>query len=108
RKMEDLFLSTQLHIRYVRSLEDSARVRAACVTYLQACVPLFYPERLDIVWQGERKGAALGGRFLIPPPLSWKYALIQRTFGWPMAKRTQLKLRRCRSRIVRAWDGAVC
>src|SRR5262249_32240842 len=30
RKMEALFLSMQLHIGYLRSLEDSPRVRAAC------------------------------------------------------------------------------
>src|SRR5437016_1474407 len=48
RKMEAQFVSMQLHIGYLRSLEDSERVRAACVTYLQNWLPNFYPERLDI------------------------------------------------------------
>src|SRR5882724_8520660 len=33
RKVEALWHSMQLHIRYLRSLEDSQRVRAACVNY---------------------------------------------------------------------------
>src|SRR5262249_53710411 len=45
RKLEAHFHSMQLHVDYIRSLEDSARVRAACLTYLQNWLPLFYPER---------------------------------------------------------------
>src|SRR5438067_1580342 len=35
RKMEAQWLSMQLNVRYIRSLEDSPRVRKACVNYLQ-------------------------------------------------------------------------
>jgi hypothetical protein len=34
-KKDSLLLSMQLHVKYIRSLEDSERVRAACLTYLQ-------------------------------------------------------------------------
>ncbi len=39
-KMEAQMCSMQLHIRYLRSLEDSQRVREACVTYLQNWLPV--------------------------------------------------------------------
>jgi len=41
RKMEAQFISMELHIGYLRSLENSERVRAACVTYLQNWLPNF-------------------------------------------------------------------
>src|SRR5437762_23312 len=104
RKMEAQFISMQLHIGYLRSLENSERVRAACVTYLQNWLPNFYPERLDIVEQAEQLAARLGGRLEIPPPLSWKYAWIQKGFGWPLAKRAQILLPGCKRSVTRSWD----
>jgi glycosyltransferase involved in cell wall biosynthesis len=35
RKKEAMLLAMQLHVRYIRSLEESERVTNACVTYLQ-------------------------------------------------------------------------
>jgi len=107
RKMEAQFVSMQLHIGYIRSLEDTERVRTACVKYLQHCLPSFYPERLDIVKQLEQLAATLGGRLEVPPPLSWKYAWIQKGFGWPLAKRAKLLMPRCRWSLIRSWDKAV-
>ena len=104
RKMEAQFVSMQLHIGYLRSLEDSERVRAACVTYLQNWLPNFYPERLDLVEQAEQLAARLGGRLEIPPPLPWKYAWIQKGFGWPLAKRAQILLPGCKRSVTRSWD----
>lgn len=107
RKMEAQFRSMQLHIGYIRSLEDSERARAACVTYLQNWLPDFYPERLDIVERAQRLAATLGGRLEIPPPLSWKYAWIEKGFGWPMAKRAQISLRGYKWSAIRQWDKAL-
>jgi len=103
RKMEALFLAMQLHIDYLRSLEDSERVRAACVRYLQDWLITFYPERLDIVKKAEQLAATLGGPLEVPR-LSWKYAWIQKSFGWPMAKRAQLLMPRCKWSVIRSWD----
>jgi len=61
--VEALFFSMQLHIGYLRSLEDSERVRAVCVKFLQDSLPWFYPDRLDIVKQAEQLAATLGGRW---------------------------------------------
>lgn len=106
KKLESLFLSMQLHIGYLRSLEDSARVRAACVNYLQAWLPCFYPNRLDIVEQAEKLAVSLGGR-LKPPGLRWKYAWIQKVWGYEAAKHAQFLLPDLKSRVLRAWDKAL-
>jgi hypothetical protein len=105
-KMEALFLAMQLHIAYIRSLEDSARVRAACVQYLQDWLINFYPERPDLVKQAQQLAAALGGR-LEPPHLSWKYVWIQKSVGWPLAKRALMLTPRCKWSVIRAWDRAL-
>src|SRR5439155_1885423 len=87
RKKEAQFVSMELHIRYLRSLEDSERVRTACVKYLQNWLPNFYPERPDIVKKAHQLAATLGGQLEVPR-LSWKYVWIQKLFGWGLAKQT--------------------
>ena len=106
RKMEALFLSMQLHIGYLRSLEDSERVRAVCVRFLQDSLPWFYPDRLDIVKQAEQLAATLGGRLEVPR-LSWKYDWIQKCFGWPLANHAQILMSRCRCSMIQSWDKAL-
>jgi glycosyltransferase involved in cell wall biosynthesis len=103
RKIEALFLSLQLHIGYLRSLEDNARVRAACVNFLQNSLLFFFPERPDLVERAKQLAATLGGRLTVPD-LSWKYAWIQKVFGWPLAKRAQILMPRCRWSLIRFWD----
>lgn len=106
RKMEAQFVSMQLHIDYLRSLEDSERVRAACVRYLQTWLIEFYPERLDIVEQAEQLAESLGGRLEVPR-LSWKYAWIRKSFGWPLAKRAQVLMPRYKASMIRSLDKAL-
>jgi len=106
KKIDALFLSIQLHIQYIRSLEESERVRAACLLFLQRWFICFYPERLDLVEQAEELAAQLGGH-LESPRLSWKYAWIQKLFGWQSAKRTQLFYNECKSSIRSSWDAAL-
>jgi glycosyltransferase involved in cell wall biosynthesis len=104
RKREALFLSMQLHIAYLRSLEDTQRVRAACVRYLQTWLHNFYPERLDIVERAVQLAETLGGRLEVPPRLSWKYAWIEKGFGRPLAKRAQIFMPRCKWSVIRSWE----
>jgi glycosyltransferase involved in cell wall biosynthesis len=103
RKMDAHFLSMELHIQYIRSLEDSERVRRACVSYLQTWLPDFYFEGSELVKRAQQLAEALGGE-LKPPQLSWKYAWIQRSLGWSAARRTQLHYNRLKSEIRRVWD----
>jgi glycosyltransferase involved in cell wall biosynthesis len=107
RKLTAHFASMRLHIEYLRSLEDSPRVRAACVVYLQAWLPHFYPERPDIVEPMQQLAAMLGGRLEVPPPVSWKYSWIDKSFGRPLAKRAQFLLPRWKWSMIRSWDKAL-
>jgi glycosyltransferase involved in cell wall biosynthesis len=106
KKLEAQWCSMQLHIGYLRSLEDSERVRAACVRYLQNWISNFYPERLDLVGQMELMAEELGGE-LRTPRLSWKYSWIKALFGWRLARRAQLCLPNFRWSLFRAWDNAL-
>ncbi len=103
RKREALWISMKLHIGYLRSLEDSPRVREACLAYLQRNLINFYPERLDIVQEAEHLAENLGGD-LRPPRLSWKYSWIKTTFGWTTAKNASLEMRKIRWSIQRSLD----
>src|SRR5213075_1801251 len=93
RKLEALFLSMELHIQYIRSMADTPRVRQACLTYLQRHLFYFYPEMPEIMARAQRIASELGGT-LKKPSMSWKYAWIQRLFGWPAAKRAQVRYNR--------------
>lgn len=102
-KMEAQALSMQLQIDYLRAMEDSERVRAACLNYLQTWFIHFYPERRALVKQLEELAVTLGGR-LEAPRLSWKYIWIQKLLGWDVAKRTQVCYNQCKSYMLRLWD----
>jgi len=87
---ESQWLSMQLHVKYIRSLEDSERVRAACVRYLRESLIHFYPEQGEIVEQARELAKELG-QDLGSPKLSWKYRWIDALFGFEAAKNTQLR-----------------
>src|SRR5258708_16134628 len=80
KKQDALLISMQLHVKYIRSLEDSDRVRAACLAYLQSYLINFYPERPDIVAELEKLAGTLGGR-LEAPRLRWHYASTKPLFA---------------------------
>jgi glycosyltransferase involved in cell wall biosynthesis len=102
-KMDSQFRSMQMHVAYLRSLEDSERVRAACVKYLQNGLVHFYPERTDIIEQTRQLVAELGGR-LDAPRLPRKYASIRAVFGPSVARHAQVFLPRIRWAAARLWD----
>ena len=106
RRQDALFLSIQMHIQYLLSLEDSERTRAVCVRYLQKYLCDFCPERPDIVQEMQHLASSLGGQ-LEPPKASWKYACIQKAFGWGMAKQTQTNLLSFKDSILSSWDKAM-
>ena len=106
KKMVAQWKSMELSVRYIRSLEDSPRVRAACVQYLQNWLIYFYPDRPDLVAQAKALAESLGGR-LEEPQLSWKYSWIQTLFGWNLAKQAREVMPKARWAVVRSWDRAV-
>jgi glycosyltransferase involved in cell wall biosynthesis len=105
-KLEALWRSMQLHISYLRSLEDSEKARAACIKYLQNYLINFYLLRLDIAEQMHKVAKDLGGQ-LDPPRLPWKYSWIKTLFGWRWARRAQLFLPSVKWSVVRSWDKAL-
>lgn len=106
KKKEAMVLSMKLHIQYLRSLEESDRVRAACVTYLQNWFEYFYPERPDLVAQLRETAKELGGSLDVPR-LRWKYAWIRPFLGWETAKWAQMEFPRWKASLVRGWDRAI-
>ncbi len=106
KKLEAHLLSMQLQIGYLRSLEESERVRAACLNYLQTWFVNFYPERTALVEQCEQLAATLGGRLTVPR-LSWKYLWIQKLFGWSIAKQAKLYYNQWKTSLLTSWDRAL-
>ena len=91
RKKDAMLLAMKLHVKYILSLEESARVRKACVQYLQNWLIYFYPERPDIVAELNKLAETLGGK-LEAPRLRWKYAWLKPLIGWNAAKQAQIAL----------------
>ncbi|MGH7950541.1 MAG: glycosyltransferase family 2 protein [Limisphaerales bacterium] len=103
KKLDAQFLGMKMQIGYLRSMADDKRVRAACVNYLQAWLINFYPNRMDIVEEAQRLAAELGGQ-LRPPEFSWKYLWIQKTLGWPAARKFQITYNEWKASALRLWD----
>jgi glycosyltransferase involved in cell wall biosynthesis len=103
KKKEGLIRSMKLHVQYLRSLEDSERVREACLVYMQRWSQYFYPERPDLFAELQAFAAELHSRLEIPR-LRWKYAWIRPLFGWKAAKRAQAAFPRLKESWVRNWD----
>jgi glycosyltransferase involved in cell wall biosynthesis len=103
RKMHALLLSMRMHIDYLRSVEDSPRVRAACVRYLQTGLSRFFPESPDLMAEIEKLARDLGGQ-LEPVRFPWKYAWIESLFGSVAAKRVQGAYNHFKSKTLFEYD----
>lgn len=103
KKLESLWLSLQLQIRCLRTLEDSDRVRAASVVFLQNWLKYYYPWRMDIVQEAMQLAESLGGR-LEAPRLRRKYAWMEIFMGRHAAARAAQALPNFKSAIIRSWD----
>jgi glycosyltransferase involved in cell wall biosynthesis len=106
KKLESLFLSMKLHMRYLRSMEDSEKTRLACVNYIRTRVPEFYPYRLDLVEELKRVISELGGQFE-EPRLSWKYNWIAKSFGWRCGWQAYHQLPKLKASLIIGWDRAM-
>ncbi|MEQ1849950.1 MAG: glycosyltransferase family 2 protein [Chthoniobacteraceae bacterium] len=103
RKMDAMVISMRLHIKYIRSLEESERVRQACLNYLHTWLIHFYPERPDIVRELEALALEFGGR-LEMPRLRWKYRWMVPAVGYDRAKRAQFVLPNLKASLLRRLD----
>jgi glycosyltransferase involved in cell wall biosynthesis len=106
KKKDSLLLSMKLHMQYLRSLEESDRIRRTCLAYMQVWYHIFYPERPDLVAELQGQAAQLGGR-LEEPRLRWKYAWMRPVFGWERAKWAQNVLPTLKSACLRLYDKII-
>ena len=102
-KMISQLQSMKLQIGYLKSLEDSARSREACIRYLTDSSGFFYQQYPDLFSQLEEMCKELGGTLEIPQ-LSWKYSWIRNLFGWRTARRAQILLTGMMGFLVRSYD----
>lgn len=103
KKLESQCLSIELQISYLRSREDSDRVREACLKFLQTWLIYFFHERPDLVSRLQRLASELGGELQSPVP-SQKYFWIRRFFGERIATRSQFFLPQLKWGMIRLWD----
>jgi glycosyltransferase involved in cell wall biosynthesis len=106
RKKDAMLVSMKLHIHYLRSLEESDRVRTACLVYMQTWYHNFYPERPDLVAELQCLAKQLQGK-LESPRLRRKYAWMKPLFGWRAAKWAQLTMPRLKASCMRYCDHAI-
>jgi glycosyltransferase involved in cell wall biosynthesis len=104
-KKNAMWLGMELQIGYLRSIADTPRARAACVTYLQTWLYHFCPERPDLVERARAMAVELGGE-LKEPRLSWKYDLIQNTLGWKAAKISRGNYNYWKASLLHTWEKA--
>lgn len=105
-KLEAQFRGMQIQINHLIAERDDERVRAACVTYLQNWLLYFYPSCPEIVKEMMLLAQSLGGQ-LKSPDLSWKYAWIQKAFGWRAAATIQMEYNQRKTMVLRTCDKAV-
>jgi glycosyltransferase involved in cell wall biosynthesis len=106
KKKDAMFLSMKLHVQYLQSLEQSERVRKACLAYMQHHYINFYPERAALMAELQALAANLGGR-LEEPELGWKYAWIKPIFRFEAAKWAHVTLPELKASLLRRWDKAM-
>jgi glycosyltransferase involved in cell wall biosynthesis len=103
KKKTSLLRSMKLHIQYIRSLEDSDRVRKACLTYMQNWYGSFYPDAPELAHELQALAAQLQGHLEVPK-LRPKYAWMEPIFGRHSANWAQSAMPELNARLKRKWD----
>jgi glycosyltransferase involved in cell wall biosynthesis len=103
KKRKSLLRSMKLHIQYLRSLEDSERVRKACLTYMQNWFGNFYPDQSELAEELQAIAAELQGHLEIPK-FRRKYAWMEPLFGRRSASWAQTVMPELNMRLKRKWD----
>jgi glycosyltransferase involved in cell wall biosynthesis len=102
-KNKNFLVSMKLLMKYLRSLEESERVRKACLKYLQDEYYPFYRKWPDIDAELESLAAELGGK-LKEPRLRPKFAWIRPILGWKVAQWAQESLPTPKEYCTRQYD----
>jgi glycosyltransferase involved in cell wall biosynthesis len=83
---QSFFLSTELCIKYIRSLEDSDRTRRACLNFIQRNYIVVYPDYPELIKGFKKIALELGGQ-LEKPQVEWKLGILRRLFGLKTGKK---------------------
>ncbi len=98
-------LALERYFQHLRRREDSPRVRAACVKYLEACTADFDDSAETI---GRLMDLARScGLELGIPPVPAKYVVIDWLLGRRSARRIQWGYNSVKSALARSWDLAI-
>ena len=98
RKREAQLLSVELSIAHLRAVEESDRVRAACLAYLQMYLNYVHPGDPALLERADRLAASLGGR-LAPPNLTWKHTLLRTMLGASAANNARFQYQKLRGSL---------
>lgn len=85
KRLISMYSSIVKQNSYLISLEDSKRTRASCLDHLQEDYIYFFPESKELMEKLNVLAINLGGE-LVPPRLKFKYSILQKMFGWGLAK----------------------
>ena len=102
-ELESYLLSKVMEGRYLLNMENSDRTRSACIKQLQRSYIYYYPERHELTKKANDFAKDLGG-VLLPPDMKLKYRIIQKTFGWGLAKRAYFVLPRGKLLLRKNWQ----
>jgi glycosyltransferase involved in cell wall biosynthesis len=102
-KRQSMLRSMKLHVQYIRSLEDSERVRKACLTYLSNWSEHFHPGYPEMFVELQSLAAQLGGH-LKTPALRMKYAWMTPIIGRNNALLAQSTIPEVKASMIRSWD----
>jgi hypothetical protein len=61
---------------------------------------------MDLFREVQQLASALGGEVQVPR-LTWKYTWLEKLFGWPVAKRTQMYYNQLKWSVIRSYDKAL-
>ena len=101
-----LWLSLQLCIAHLRSLEDSERTRMAALSCLQSYVESFYPEEVEQLREMNELAIKLGGK-LTAPRFNRSMNILKSLVGRKLAKETLAIYRKLRLVAAIKFDEAL-
>jgi glycosyltransferase involved in cell wall biosynthesis len=103
KKKEAHALGMENQIRTLLGVENTPRVRNACIQYIRTWIKEFYPDRLDLVDRLRSIAEELGGD--VPEPsFGWKYDWIRKTFGMSAAKNASGVYNALKAQLLDKWD----
>ena len=106
KKVGTFLCTTKLQMKYIRSLEESERVRKACLAYLQHRYDFFYPERPNLLAELQCLASQFQGQ-LEEPRFAGKYALVKSVLGFKAARRAYGAVYELKRECFRSFDRAM-